>query len=296
MPQVSVVLPTHDRARYLPRAIDSVLAQSFSDFELIVVDDCSTDDSRELVSRCEDRRVRLVCHQRNRGAAAARNTGIQEAVGAYIAFQDSDDVWLSHKLEQQMDLMLSRPDCEMVFGSFLRVEGGTVRMFGLLDDDQLSSLAELLLKENYISPQTTLAKATFLKRHGLFDGRFPRYMDWDQALRVCRVTTLGYDPEPLVVVFNTHGSISSNVWNDSVARQLIAIKHREKFEGHAGDLAINYAEAGYSAVASGRLGAGISCFGAALRNGPFKPSVWLRLCKAAYRTAEPIVRRASNFR
>jgi glycosyltransferase involved in cell wall biosynthesis len=90
-PLVTVIIPTYNRARLLGRAIDSVLAQIFTDFELIIVDDGSVDNTRQLVLGYADQRIRYLRHERNQGANAARNTGVRAATGKYVAFLDSDD-------------------------------------------------------------------------------------------------------------------------------------------------------------------------------------------------------------
>ncbi len=101
-PLVSVIIPTYNRAHLLGRAIQSVLDQTFEDYELIVVDDASTDDTEEIVNAFSDPRLRYVRHGENRGAPAARNTGIQVSNGAYVGFLDSDDAWHPEKLDRQI--------------------------------------------------------------------------------------------------------------------------------------------------------------------------------------------------
>ncbi|MGB9587486.1 MAG: glycosyltransferase family 2 protein, partial [Armatimonadota bacterium] len=107
MPTVSVVIPTYNRALLVERAIRSVLGQTYTDFEVIVVDDGSTDDTKRILADLahEDPRVRWFHHSENRGAQAARNTGCRAAEGEYIAFLDSDNEWLSNKLHLQMELL-----------------------------------------------------------------------------------------------------------------------------------------------------------------------------------------------
>lgn len=104
-PAVSVVIPTYDRAAVLPRAIDSVLGQTVEDLELLVVDDGSTDRAPDVVAGYADDRVRCLRHEQNRGASAARNSGIEAASGDYVAFLDSDDEWLAGKLETQLAVL-----------------------------------------------------------------------------------------------------------------------------------------------------------------------------------------------
>lgn len=107
-PFVSIVIPTYNRARFLGRLVRSVLNQTYKNFEVIVADDASTDDTAEIIKTFKDDRIRYIRHESNAGAAAARNTGIKASRGEYVAFQDSDDEWLPEKLEKQMAWRFSR--------------------------------------------------------------------------------------------------------------------------------------------------------------------------------------------
>ena len=113
-PLVSVVIPTYNRADLIIRAIDSVRSQSYSNLEIIVVDDCSPDNTPEVVKRIEDNRLTYYRHDTNQGGSAARNTGIKKAQGQYIAFLDSDDVWLTQKLELQLKAIASAANDNLV--------------------------------------------------------------------------------------------------------------------------------------------------------------------------------------
>ena len=108
-PLVSIVVPVYNAAPYIENTVQMVLQQTYQDFELILVDDCSTDNSvallEELLEQRKDVRLRLVKKERNQGAAAARNTGLDMASGRYIAFLDADDVWLPHRLEAGLRFM-----------------------------------------------------------------------------------------------------------------------------------------------------------------------------------------------
>jgi len=99
---ISVIIPTYNRAKSITRSIITVLNQTYENYELIVIDDCSTDSTKKILQSFSDKRIIYVRHLYNQGAAAARNTGIKIAKGKYIAFQDSDDEWLPKKLEKQM--------------------------------------------------------------------------------------------------------------------------------------------------------------------------------------------------
>lgn len=105
MSLVSVIMPTYNCGAFISESIDSVLAQTYTDWELIIVDDCSTDDTDRIVGSYHDRRIRYIRNAQNMGAALTRNRALREARGRYIAFLDSDDLWLPEKLEKQIAFM-----------------------------------------------------------------------------------------------------------------------------------------------------------------------------------------------
>lgn len=109
-PRVSVVIPTYNRADIITRAVDSVLAQTVDDIEVLIIDDGSTDGTRALIEDIDDSRVRYLAHDTNRGVSAARNTGVEAGRGEYVAFLDSDDEWLPRKLERQLSALDGREE------------------------------------------------------------------------------------------------------------------------------------------------------------------------------------------
>ncbi len=108
MPKVSVIIPTYNRAHFLCEALDSALSQTFKDFEIIIVDDGSTDNTKQVLEKYGSRIYYI--YQENKGRAEARNTGIRRAKGEHIAFLDDDDIWLPNKLEKQVFFLDARPD------------------------------------------------------------------------------------------------------------------------------------------------------------------------------------------
>ena len=120
-PQVSVILPTFNRADLLPRSVDSVLEQTFGDFELIIVDDGSTDNTAAIVRDHKDTRIHYIGLAHNRGQAHARNIGIAESQGTLIAFQDSDDTWESGKLAKQVHILDCDAEVAGVYCDLLRI-------------------------------------------------------------------------------------------------------------------------------------------------------------------------------
>lgn len=114
MPKISVIIPAYNAMAYLPQTIESVLQQSFTDFEVLIVNDGSSDSIEEWATRLIDKRVKLIC-QPHSGVCVARNTGISEAKGEYIAFLDADDLWHSTKLEKQVNCLDSKPTVGLVY-------------------------------------------------------------------------------------------------------------------------------------------------------------------------------------
>ncbi len=105
---ISIIVPVYNAGQYIEEAIEMVRAQTYENWELILVDDCSTDDSRERIEKCMEKeggKIRLIKKEANEGAAKARNTGIRAAAGRYIAFLDADDVWMKDKLEKELAFM-----------------------------------------------------------------------------------------------------------------------------------------------------------------------------------------------
>jgi glycosyltransferase involved in cell wall biosynthesis len=126
---VTVILPTYNRAAFLPAAFESITGQSWTDWDLVVVDDGSTDNTREIVASYESslgERLRYV-HQENRGAYGARNRGLEEAAGAYVAFFDSDDLWLPHHLQRCVTALRNHPELDWVYGACRQVDHATGR-------------------------------------------------------------------------------------------------------------------------------------------------------------------------
>lgn len=124
-PTVSVIIPTYNRAHTIKRAILSVLNQTYQGFEIIVVDDCSTDNTREVIEKFGDKRIRYIRKKANKGAAAAGNTGIKAVRGEYIVFLDSDDKWLPNKLDEQIKVLkVTSPKVGVVYTETQRLMRG----------------------------------------------------------------------------------------------------------------------------------------------------------------------------
>lgn len=221
-PRVSVIIPTYNRAALLNQAIVSVLDQTFTDFELIVVDDGSTDDTPTVVSAFQDRRIRYV-YQDNAGRSAARNRGIELARGEYVAFLDSDDLYLPNKLAVQVAVFERSPALGLVGGGFRQVnEKGDVLSevcpwlrFSCLDlHTWLFACPQM--------PSSVMVQREWLTRVGGFDGSVETAEDWDLFLRLARAGCQMAWVEKLVSAYRIH-SANSVTRASSHVRSMVAV-------------------------------------------------------------------------
>lgn len=226
-PLVSVIIPTYNRAHLLGRAIGSVLSQTYQDFELIVVDDASTDGTENIVNKFSDLRIRYIRHERNMGGSTARNTGIREAHGQFIAFQDSDDEWLWGKLKKQIETFDScNHDVGVVYTGFLRWEcQSAVYIPGLQIQTKEGDISEQILSGNFVSTQTLMVRKGVLEEAGFFDEQLPRFQDWELVIRLAQVCHFKCIDEPLVLVYSTPNNITSDNVSGLIALEKIFNKH-----------------------------------------------------------------------
>lgn len=230
---VSIVLPTYNRCYCIGRAIDSVLRQTYTDFELLVIDDASTDDTETLIQKIAetDARVRYFRQPQNSGASAARNEGIRRAKGSCIAFQDSDDVWKADKLEKQMRILEEDPEIGLVYCMYEgRKKDGT---FVHIPDDSMEKsllhgdMYRLLLQGNVIGAPTAVVRRECLAKSGLFDEELTCLEDWELFLRIAKEQKIGYVDEPLLFSDLHEGGVSSRAGGYFQARCRMIVLHRK---------------------------------------------------------------------
>lgn len=197
-PRISVLLPTHNRANYLAETIASVLTQTCDDFELVIVDDGSTDSTRALVASHTDPRVRYI-YQSNRGVSAALNTAWRAAQGEYVAMIGSDDVWLPNQLETLLPLIALNPSIGLVYAraQAMNINGELQPQIlgsGLrIPNDPLASV----LYGNCICALACLVRRSVLDRVGGFDESLIANEDWDLWIRMAEITRFAYHNEIL---------------------------------------------------------------------------------------------------
>jgi len=202
-PLVSVIIPTYNRGWILKEAIDSVLAQNFSDFELIIVDDGSTDNTQDILTSYKEKII-VERHIRNKGVSAARNRGIASASGQYVSFLDSDDLWLPQKLSTQVDFFNANLDALICQTEEKWIRTG-IRVNPKKRHKKLSEdIFEHSLYLCLVSPSAVMINRSLFEKTGMFDESLPACEDYDMWLRVsCRYPVFLIDT-PLIIKRGGH--------------------------------------------------------------------------------------------
>jgi glycosyltransferase involved in cell wall biosynthesis len=222
IPVVSVVIPVHNREAMIERAIKSVLAQTFQDFEIIVVDDASTDRSIEAARRVGDGRVTVYAHETNKGPSAARNTGTTHARGRYVAYLDSDNEWLPGRLAAQLKVFERSTDenlgsvvCDMLGADGSRTRYVKVRAKGDVYE-------EALALGGHLDTGVHLLKRECVADIGMWDEQLVASEDRDFAIRLARKYSFDYTGQPGLIVHRHDGPrVSAPVRKIAGRRQII---------------------------------------------------------------------------
>jgi glycosyltransferase involved in cell wall biosynthesis len=275
-PFVSIIIPTYNRARLLGRAIHSILNQTYPNFEIIVVDDCSSDNTESVVRSFCDERIQYIRHEENKGAVAARNTGIMAARGEYIAFQDSDDEWFSEKLEKQIRAFeFGPPDLGVVYTSFWLIEGGRKTYYPSSDVKQTEgNMHHALLETNFVNTPTAVVRKECFEKAGMFEN-LPRLQEWGLWLKISKHYCFKHINEPLVNAYPQPDSISRNMNALIVAREHILQRYFEEISKKPKLLRRHYFEIGTILCLNGEIEAGRSYFFKAMRTHPFNAKLFL---------------------
>lgn len=235
-PLVSVIIPTYNRAELVIGAMESVWMQTYRPIELIVVDDGSTDKTRERVSQWAKKHIEppifevRYLYQENRGANAARNLGIRESRGEFIAFLDSDDRWLPEKLEKQVPLLLSDPNIGGVYCGlqYIDLATGELQPFSPRPYPQGDILRELLVRDVTEGEPCWVVKKSCLEDVGLFDENLPARLGWDLWIRLASKYKIAAVPEVLVYGGHHGGErVRTNPMNEIIAYEYILHKYVE---------------------------------------------------------------------
>jgi len=256
MPRVSVIIPTYNSAKYISETLDSVLAQTYRDYEIIVVDDGSTDNTYEIIKQYhvnniqdiqliemtnpskraqQAQRAELIyIYKQNGGPASARNVGIKNAKGEYIAFLDSDDLWLPEKLEKQVRYFEEHPDVGLVFSDCIRFDEKGLQerrnqKKRFISDDMFVNI----WWDNMIATLTVMLRKHCFDKVGIFDEskEVEGSEDWEMWLRIAKEYRLGYLSEPLAKYrVRSGGHCRSNIDRAYKAIKVVFDKYWEDME------------------------------------------------------------------
>lgn len=233
MPKVSVIMPCFNHARFIVESVNGILAQTHPDLELIIVDDCSLDNSWDVVRSltAKDHRIRVIRHERNLGASKSRNDGLRAARGEFIGFCDADDIWEPGKLGRQMSLLDEHPDYDVVYCDTIIIdENGSPtgqRFSELFPVPQTASgwLFRELVVRNFINMQSVLMRKKCVQSVGYFDEGIKWVEDWWYWIRLSRPHRFLYSKEPLAK-YRVHGRSTNLVQKRSCCVNRFKVFHR----------------------------------------------------------------------
>lgn len=202
MPEVSIIIPAYNRAEFLQKAIQSILDQTYTDYELIIIDDGSTDETQQVLEPFGGKT--RIFFQKNQGVSAARNFGIRQADGLYISFLDSDDQWTRKKLQLQMELLERNPDVKVCYTDEIWIRNG-VRVNRKKRHQKYSGwFLDKMLPLCLISPSSVLIHREIFDAVGIFDETLEVCEDYDLWLRINVRYPITFIPQPLIIKFGGH--------------------------------------------------------------------------------------------
>jgi len=229
MAKVSVIIPTYNRAGFLRTAIISVLNQSFQDFEIIVVDDASTDNTPEVVTHFGDERIKYIRNNTSKGAAGSRNVAIMSSTCTYIAFLDDDDEWLPKKLQMQISILeKSSIDIVGIHTGIIQIEKVGRKIFS----QEIVENGEDPFESNYITTSSVLLRRSCFERVGLFDENMPTGSDYDMWIRILTKFRFEYIDEPLVKYYIHGAGLTDDYGKKIEGMEMLQKKYGEMFSLH----------------------------------------------------------------
>ena len=229
MPLFSIIIPSFNRASIISKTLDSVLAQTFKDWECLVVDDKSTDNTKEIIEKylVKDKRIHYLTNELEKGAQGARNTGILYAKGYYVSFLDSDDRWSPCMLQKQKEQYASSERVGCVYSDvhFISTEG-VESSFGIPLGIH-GHIYPQVLEQGYLAPTSVLsAKRELLVNVGMFDLQLPASQDDDICFKLAKISEVAYIPEVMAYMFaNSDNRISDNSIKVAMGWWMLWIKY-----------------------------------------------------------------------
>ncbi|MEM9128126.1 MAG: glycosyltransferase family 2 protein [Pseudomonadota bacterium] len=230
---VTVIMPVFNRENVVARAIRSVLEQTHKNLEFLIVDDCSTDGTSDIIEAYAQRddRIRVIKNTKNLGPAGSRNRGIEAAQGKFVTFQDSDDRWFPEKLEAQLRKMQEQPQYKVGYcGAFYFAQEQCyyIPRVGTIERPE-GELFDAILLSNPTTPQTLMIERSVFDEAGVFDASLRINEDWEFALRLAKRTPFAFVEEPLAVIYRTKGSVSSDQYADLLFREELLLNNADAY-------------------------------------------------------------------
>ena len=229
-PAVSVIVPTYNRADLVTASLDSVAKQTFRDFEIIVVDDGSEDDTRDRID-CRPEMIRYIW-QENQGVAEARNRALRITHSEFVAFLDSDDLWQPTFLERAIARLREQPDAAMVYTDFISVDGKGQPIRGHRKNPHDGDVTQALFTSTFIHTSAVVIRADVVRDAGGFDGRLTHNEDYDLWLRLSLRHRFSLINEPLCLRRCHHESLSRKGCSPDILRRKAELL--EAFYDHGG--------------------------------------------------------------
>lgn len=197
-PLVSVVMAAYNNGQFVREAADSVLSQDYPSLELVIVNDGSEDDTREILVRYDDDPRVTVIHQENGGQTVAKNNGLAATRGDLVGFCDADNIWLPGKLARQVPVLLARPEVGVVYGEIALIDGEGADLPPVATRRHSGHITAPLLLDNFVTFNTTLVRGEIIRGQGGFDERLRMGIDYELWMRISVEHEFLYQPEPAV--------------------------------------------------------------------------------------------------
>lgn len=229
---VSVIIPTYNRMGVLERSVQSVLSQTYTDFELLIIDDASTDATEEYIRGLEDERIRYYRNEANIGPAASRNRGVSLALGEYLAFQDSDDEWMPDKLQKMVELLENTDEkVGMAYHEMLEARGGedVIPSRAIPSESKGGAVYAYMLLYPLIGVPATLIKKSCFEACGGFDAHMQCFEDYEFFLRVAGRYEILFLQEALILIHDTPGSVNKRYREKIDTELFILATHFDAF-------------------------------------------------------------------
>jgi glycosyltransferase involved in cell wall biosynthesis len=226
--KVSIIMPTHNRCDLLKNAIDSILNQTYKNYEIIIVDDASTDNTEEYINSLNLDKLVYIKNKESKGASKSRSIGIRNATGQFIAFLDDDDEWLPTKLEEQVKKFSNNDNLGLVYTGVKLVFKDQNLSYNTLPNLSGYVYKEMLMRNHIgVTPAVMLRKEV-LEDVGLFDSNYPAREEYDLWIRVSEKWKIDYIKEPLLISYGRINldRISSDVNNYKKAIDIMNQKYK----------------------------------------------------------------------